>query len=160
MTVSMEVYILSAVVKTGSEITETVLDTAKIIGNITYVWLVLFAYLSYMLLGIWYYSEVDETSLDMQIVINFIKRAKETSLVNVYVSSISLVIASIVDLINSRLDIIPFIITYIIFAFISNSFVSGQCIKLVSKEINQRQLSNKIEKKDSSVLNEETTSEQ
>lgn len=143
----------------GNEITETILETAKMIGNITYVWLVLFAYLSYMLLGIWYYSEKDEDSLDMQAVKGFIKRAKETSLVNVYVSIIALTLASVVNLINGRTDILPFIYTYTIFAFVSNFFVSEQCVKLISKEIDHRLSKSKIEKKDSDVLNEEAASE-
>ena len=146
--------------KMGNEITETVLETAKIIGNITYVWLALFAYLSYMLLGIWYYSEKDETSLDMKISTDFIKKAKELSIVYVYASTLSLIAVSIVDLVNGRTDVIPFVLTYIIFAFISNVFVSEQCVRLISKEISKRQSDNKIEEKDSDVLNEEATSKQ
>lgn len=144
----------------GNEITETVLETAKIIGNITYVWLALFAYLSYMLLGIWYYSEKDETSLDMKTVTDFIKKAKELSIVYVYASTLSLIAVSIVDLVNGRSDVIPFVLTYVIFAFISNVFISEQCVRLISKEINQRQSNNKIEQKDSDILNEEAASEQ
>lgn len=158
MTVAVETYILKAVVEMGSEITDTVLETSKIIGNITYVWLVMFAYISYMLLGIWYHSEKDETSLDMSTVKAFLKKAKETSLVNIYVTMIALILVSSPYIFNGRKDIVPFIITYILFAFISHGIVSNQCVSLITKEINKRVSDSNTEKKDSDELNEKTAS--
>lgn len=160
MSIAMETYILNLVVKEGGTVTESILDTTKMIGNITFAWLVLFAYTSYMLLGIWYHSEKDETSLDLEPVKKFFVRAKEVSLVNIYVIIAAVTAVSLPYIINGRKDVIPFLATFIGFAFISFSIVSHRCVKLIAKEIDKRVLDSNKDKKDSEIVNEETESNQ
>lgn len=123
------------------------------IGTITYVYITIFLYTAYVMVGMGHIAN-KEVEPQMLKAVNFFMKAKEKFLIISIVLNVCLISLTVYYYVSYDTNIIIFTVTEVIFSLVLIGCVNTQGLSIIKKEIDKR-LKEKDGIKESQVSNEE-----